>query len=423
MVSWRFYDLAPPPHQIFRPPGASYAAAPVFGPFGAPRRLPTSYASGPLVALGGGGVAQLILRRTGVNTARPSVAIGDVSGRFGPALRVRGTVWVGRASLAGNRNGELLLAWISSSRAGHRQVWASVRLPGRGFAAPQLISSSANGLAVTASVGPGSHALVSGRTASDMVVAFDSKSGRMLVRVRQHGGGWGAVADVGPAAVGNDTEVATPYIGRNGRIVVAWYHRQLSESGDMGPSYTQIAVRPPGRGRFLPPQTLAKSQNGPLSGDVALIGGEGYPPLLAFLATASSSEPTPARSVVRVSSSHGDRFSTARTISLPGQWASGVAAAVGLGGPIVTWLGGPNPPFSAVSSGAAVYAALGAPGSNRLGAAVEVSPAEHVQSAAPLRTENGARWIVAWIGLPQYLSPESTGRSVVRVTTCAERCG
>jgi hypothetical protein len=424
MVFWRFYDLAPPADQIFGPPGASYAVAAPSGPFGVPRWLPASYASGPLVALGGGGVAQLILRRAGVNTAKPSVAIGDVSGRFGSPLPIPGTVWVGRASLAGNLNSELLLAWISSPRTGHRQVWASVRLPGRGFAAPQLISSAANGMAVTAAVGPGAHGTAtSGRAASDMVVVFDSKRGRMLVRVRLHGHGWGAVADIGPAAVGNENDVATPYIGRNGRIVVAWYHRQLSEGGEQGPSYTQIAVRPPNRGTFLPAQTLAKSQNGPLAGEVALAGGEGYPPLLAFLATASSSESTPARSVVMVSTSHGDRFSAARTISPPGQWASGVAGTIGPGGPIVTWLGGPNPPFSALSPGAAVYAALGAPAGNRLGAPVEVSPAEHVQSAVPLHSEDGDRWIIAWSGLPQFLSPQSTGRSVVRVTTCWTSCG
>jgi len=424
MVSWHFDDLVPPADQIFGPPGASYAVAPPAGPFGTSKPLPASYASGPLVALGGGGVAQLILRRTGVNTAEPSVAIGEVSGRFGSPLPVAGSVWVGRASLAGNLNGELLLAWISSPRTGRRQVWASVRLPGGRFAAPQLISSSANGLAVTAGVGPGAHGPTGGgRAASDMAVAFDSKRGRMLVRVRPHGSGWGAVANIGPAAVGNDNEVAAPYIGRNGRIVVAWYHRQLSEGGEMGPSYTQVAVRPPNRGAFLPAQTLSKSQNGPLSGESALVGGDGYPPLLAFLAVASSSEPTPARSVVMVSSSHGDRFSAARTVSPPGQWASGVAAAVGPGGPIVTWLGGPNPPFSALSPGAAVYATLGGPASNRLGAAVEVSPTEHVQSAVPLRTENGYRWIIAWSGLPQFLSPQSTGLPVVRVTTCSEGCG
>ncbi len=424
MAFWRFYDLKPPADQIFGPPGASYSIAPVSGPFGAPRRLPASYASGPLVALGGGAVAQLLLRRTGVNTSKASVAIGDVSGRFDSPLPVANVVWVGRASLAGNRLGELLLAWISSSRAGHRQVWASVRLPGRGFAAPQLISSSANGLAVTAAVGPGAHGLSTGRrAASDMVVAFDSKRGRMLVRVRPHGSGWGAVADIGPAAVGNENDVATPYIARNGRIVIAWYHRQLSEGGEQGPSYTQVAVRPPDRGRFLPAQTLAKSQNGPLAGEVVLIGGEGHPPLLAFLATASSSEPTPARSVVMVSPSHGDRFSAARTVSAPGQWTSGVAAAMGPGGPIVTWLGGPNPPFSARPPGAAVYAALAAPPSNRLGVPVEVSPAEHVRLAVPLHSENGERWIIAWSGLPHFLSPLSTGRQVVRVSTCSTGCG
>ncbi len=424
LLSWHFDDLVPPADQIFGPPGASYALAPVSGPFGESQALPSSYASGPMVALGGGGVVQLILRRTGVNTARPRVAIGDVSGRFGPPLAVAGTVWVGRASLAGNLNGELLLAWVSSPRAGHRQVWASVRLPGGGFAAPQLISSSANGLAVTAAVGPGAHGPTGGgRATSDMVVVFDSKRGRMLVRVRPHGRGWGAVADIGSAAIGNDNEVATPYIGRNGRIVVAWYHRQLSEGGEMGPSYTEVAVRPPNRGTFLPAQTLAESTNGPLSGEVALVGGDGHPPLLAFLATASSGEPTPARSVVRVASSHGDQFSAARTISIPGQWASGVAGAVGEDGSIITWLGGPHPPFSALSPGAAVYAALGAPAGNHFGAPVEVSPPEHVQSALPLRTENGARWIIAWSGLPQFLSPQSPGRPVVRVTTCSEGCG
>jgi hypothetical protein len=298
-----------------------------------------------------------------------------------------------------------------------------LRLPGRGFGAPQLISSSANGLAVTASVGPGSHALVPGRAASDMVVVFGSKRGRMLLRVRPHARGWGAVADIGPAAVGNANEVATPYIGRNGRIAVAWYHRQLSEGGEQGPSYTQVAVRPPNRGTFLPAQTLAKSQNGPLSGAVALVGGYGYPPLLAFLATASSSEPTPARSVVRVSSSHGDRFSAAQTGSPAMQWATDVAAAASPSGPIVTWLGGPNAPFSALSPGTAVYAALGGSASDRLGAAVEVSPPEHVQLAVPLHTENGDRWIIVWTGLPQFLSPQSTGRSVVRVTTCSTGCG
>jgi hypothetical protein len=95
---------------------------------------------------------------------------------------------------------------------------------------------------------------------------------------------------------------------------------------------------------------------------------------------------------------------------------------MGPGGPIVTWLGGPNPPYSALSPASAVYAAVGAPTGNQF-SALQVSPAEHVQSAVPLHTENGDRWIIAWSGLPQFLSPQSAGRSVVRITTCSTGCG
>jgi hypothetical protein len=416
MVAWRYYDLLPPKRQIFGPAGAAYAYAPPGGPYGSQRPLPASYATGPLVPIGDAGVAQLILRPTGVNTSRPSVAIGDVRGHFATPLPVAGTVWVGRASLAGNWSGELLLAWVSSSRAGHRQVWASLRLPGHGFGRPVLLSSTANGLGVTVSVGPASHGLLPGRTAADMAVVFDSKRGRMLVAVRPHGRSWSAAQDIGPAAVGNANVVATPYIGRNSRIVVAWYHRQLSEGGEQGPSYVQVAVRPPDRGRFLRAQTLARSANGTLEGGVAIASGGGRQPLLAFLAPASPHEATPARSVVKVSAPHGDVFGPPATISPAGQWTSDLAAASGLSGPIITWVGGPNPPSSALSPGAAVYAELPAPG--RLTPPVRVSPPEHVQEAVAVHARSANQWIVAWTGLPRYISPFSPGGTVVRVSSC-----
>jgi len=416
MVAWHYYDLLPPKRQIFGPSGAAFAYAPPNGPYSSPRPLPASYATGPLVPIGDAGVAQLILQRTGVNTSRPSVAIGDVRGHFATPLPVAGTVWVGRASLAGDSLGELLLAWVSSPRAGHRQVWASVRLPGHGFGRPVLLSSSANGLAVTASVGPASHSLMPGRTASDMVVAFDSKRGRMLVAVRLHGRRWSAVQDVGPAAVGNANVVAAPYIGRSGRIVVAWYHRQLSEGGPLGPSYVQVAVRPPDRSRFLPARTLARSANGVPEGGVAIAGGDGRQPLLAFLAPASPHEATPARSVVEVSAAHGNAFGRPTTISPAGQWTSDLSAAPVSSGPLITWVGGPNPPFSTLGPGDAVYVELPSPG--RLTAPVRVSPPEHVQEAVALRARSTNRWLVAWTAQPQYLSPFSPGSMVVRLSSC-----
>lgn len=419
MVAWRYYDLQPPRHQKYGPPGAAYAFGPVAGSFGSERRLPASYATGPLVPIGDAGVAQLILRPTGVNTSRPSVAIGDVTGRFAKPLPVAGSVWVGRASLAGNTRGELLLAWVGSSSAGHRQVWASVRLPGHGFGRPVLISSTANGLGVTAGFGSPSHRQLPGRTAADMVLAFDSKRGRMLAAVRPHGRSWSAPQVVGPAAVGTDNVVAAPYVARNGRIVIAWYHHQLSEGGAQGPSYVQVAVRPPDRGRFLPAQTLARSPNGMLEGGVTIAAGGGRQPLLAFLAPASPHEATPARSVVRVSAAHGNVFGPAATISPVGQWASDPASAAGLSGPIITWVGGSGAPSSGLGSGAAVFAEL--PASGRLTPPIRVSPFEHVQQAVAVHARSATRWTVAWTSLPQYLSPYSLGPTVVRVSTCS--CG
>ena len=139
LLAWRYSDLVPPAREIFGAPRASYARAPVTGMFEAEHQLPASYATGPLVNLGGEGkVAQLILRRTGPDTAEPEVALGNASGLFVSPQRIHASVWGGHASLAGNLRGELLLAWMSSPRAGQRQVWVSVRLAGKRITSANL---------------------------------------------------------------------------------------------------------------------------------------------------------------------------------------------------------------------------------------------------------------------------------------------
>lgn len=422
LLAWSYNDLLPPTRTTFGQAGVSEALASPTGPFGAERRLPARYAGGSLVDLGEGHLARLVLRRTGLNTARPEVLLGTVGGRLGSPLRVSASVWVGRARLAGNSRGELLLAWISSPRSGRRQVWASVRPAGGRFGKPRLLSADANGLSVTAAIGSPSHRTDRGGFASDMAVVFDSKRGRMLARLRFHGSSWDAVQSIGPAAVGTANVVAPPYIGRDGRVVIAWYHQQLSEGGPLGPGLTQVAVRPAGAHRFAPAQTLARDATGSIGGETFLAGNDGHGPMLAFLAPVGGSASSPANSVVRVSYSHGNRFGPARTVSAQGLWASGLAGAEGPRGPIVTWVGGPNPPFSALSPGAAVYAALTDPATQRLGPPEQVSPSERAQSAVSIHSAAGGRWIVAWAGLPLYQSPSLPGPRLVRVSFCPEPC-
>lgn len=422
LLAWSYNDLVPPAREIFGATSASYAVAPLGGSFGAERPLPASYATGPLVNLGDGGVAQLILRRTGLDTSEPEVALGNVGGVFGAPQRIHASVWGHSVSLAGNSRGELLLAWITSPRPGHRQVWVSVRLAGRRFGAPQLLDAQANGLSVTAVVGPPDHRANIGGCSCDMVVVFDSKQGRLLASVLPHGPhAWGPVQDIGQAAVGTMNEVSA-YIGRDGRVTVAWYHEQLSEGGPLGPGYLQVAMQPPGAHRFAPAQTLERDLPTATAGGEPAIVGEGGR-ILAFLAQPGTPVSGFTPSVLKVAYRSANRFTAPRTISAPGQQASELAAAEEPDGAIVTWIGTAiSPPSSGLASDGAVYAAVSNRYADRLEAPQQVSPDEHAAAAKPNYSAYGNRWIVAWTSRPRYQAPLAPGPLVVRASFCIKSC-
>jgi len=425
LLAWQYNELLPPAREVFGPAGAAEVVAGASGQFGPEVVLPASYATGSLVGLGsglsGGPVARLILRRTGVNTAEPQVALGSVDGIFAAPVKIRASVWVSHASLAGNLSGELLLAWITSLPSGRRQVWVSARPAGGRFTKPQLISSSADAQQVRAAIGAPAHRAGRSGFAADMVVAFPSKRGRMLASVRLHGGGWGPVQDVGAAAVGNNNGIALN-IARSGRVVLAWQHQQLSEGGPLGPGVTQVAVVPAGAHSFMRAQTLERDPNASLAGSPALASDDGRGLLLAFIAQPGVPVQGFTPSVVRVAYGHGNRFSAPQTISPSGQQVSGLAAAEGPNGDIVTWSGGPNSPFSALAPAPAIYAAISGPLAVNLGRAQQVTPNEQAELAAPAYSPAGQRWIVAWRGHPQYESPKSPGAAFVRVTACPGAC-
>lgn len=425
LLSWQSNELEMPARDVFGPALASYATAPVDGVFGPERPLPASFTTGPLVNLGsglsGGLLGQLVFRRTGIDTSEPEVALGRIDGSFSKPLRIHASVWNMRASLVGNERGELLLAWIASPRSGLRQVWASTRFPGGQFGAPQLISGSADAQQVSAVMGGAVHSTARPVFAADMAVAFPSRRGRMLVAVRLHGEGWGPVQDVGPAAVGSLNE-SVMAIGRNSRVAIAWFHQQLSEGGPLGPGVMQVAVRGPNARRFLPAQTLERDPNASLAIPPVLVWNYGRGLVLAFVAQPGRPVLGFAPSMVRVSYSRGNRFGPAQTISPAGQQVGGLAAAEGTRGEIVAWSAGPNPPGSALSPRPAIYAAVNDLATARLGAVRQVTPAEGAELPSPAFASSGESWVMAWRGLPEYSSPTSPGRAVVRVARCSDAC-
>jgi hypothetical protein len=421
LLTWSYYDLVPPARQIFGAPGARYAVARSGGPFGPERRLPASYASAPMVNLGGGHVAQLILVRTSINTSRPEVALGDVHGSFGAPKRIPGaSVENWQARLVGNARGELLFTCISAEADGyHRVVWASTRAPGGSFGPPQLVSYSSEAEHVTAAIGP----------QGDMLVAFASKWGRMLARVRRHGQRWGPLQNVGPAAGGNENDV-TPFVAVHGRIILAWYETQLGEGGPY-PGFTRVAVQPAGASRFRPQQVLERDNMG-LSG--ALIGArpapvviavDGRAPIVVFLApgetqpttspTQLTTSPLEFPAVVKVAYPKGLGFSASQAISPAGRQAGDVAAAASPNGAIITWVAGTYETGS-------VSASWFLPATGLFGPPEQVSPSERVEIAVPTYSTSGDRWIIAWAGRPKYQSPMSPGPTLVRVSFCRGAC-
>lgn len=397
LLAWDHNDLVAPRYEIFGPNGSSYVVAAAGGSFGPERPLPNGYAaaSGQLVDLGGGRVAQLLFVTRGRSvTSTAEIALGRTDGRFGAPQRVEASVWNDSASLAGDARGDLVLAWLTSNRATHRQVWASVQPAGGHFGAPQLLSSTADPLRVRAAVGAN----------GDAVVAFASKRMRLLATVRRHARSWGPLQDVGPGA-----NYVSPLITGNGRVVIAWSFQVLSEGGPLGPGSNLVAVQPSGALRFRADQRLERNTNWDVGvASPAVVAGAGGRVTVAFLAQGAAPVPGPTLpTVVEATSSTGVSFAAPRTVSPVAEQASDVAAATGPTGAIISWVR--QAPFDVGT----VFAALGNPGTGRFGAPEQVSPAgDDAITAVPAFDTGANRWLLAWAGRPLVQT-----QTVVQVST------
>lgn len=418
LLTWTYYDFVPPTFQGFGPASEGAAFAAPGGPFGPEGRLPAGYATGPLVSIGGGRVAQLLSVAAGVNTSIPEVVLGRVGKGFGAPLRVGPSVRSvpGRASVAGDARGDVVLAWIRADRyVEHRVVWVSVRPAGGRFGVPRRVSGSANAEQVTTAMGPNGEA----------VVAF-ATHGRMLATVRHRGTTWGPLQQLGPAAVDTENDV-TPSVLSNGRVIVAWYHVQLTAGGSIGPGALSVAVQPAGADRFRRAQVLTTHQSlagapGGVSLAPAIVQAGGHRPLLAFLANASATNPN---AVVNVAHLDGATFGASRTISATDQQAGPLAAASGPRGVVVTWTADQSPWLGLGN----VFAAR----SNRKTGALEVPEQVSLtggvsvgKSVAVALDAAANRWVIAWVRslppsavLPGTPPTIAGGGQTVQVSTSA----
>ena len=94
----------------------------------------------------------------------------------------------------------------------------------------------------------------------DVLVAWDAR-GKIRTRFRRHGHGFGRAETLrsDPTFFARlRTAVAS-----SGRAYVAWAAQFLSEGGDRGPGFSEVAVRPAGAARFRRAQRLERARRRP----------------------------------------------------------------------------------------------------------------------------------------------------------------
>lgn len=414
LATWTFEDGFGPRAVT----GASEAMAPPGGAFGAERHLPQAYASGPIVAMGGGRVVQLILTPAGANQSSMAIAIGDVSGRFGQPIAVPGRAFARRATVAGNGLGDVLVSWIAADSHGqHRSVWASVRFAGGRFANAVRLATGLRTEQVRAAIGRDRR----------MVVAFDSRIGALFARVRNARGAWSRTWRLGPAAVGTENDVSA-FVGDFGEVVVAWYHTQLCEGGCESPGYTDVAVKPAGSSRFVAAHQLEFDRHGlagaPSGRSLApvVISVPWFAPVIAFLVAGPARAGAPATSpaVVKVAyptgagwGPRGGGYTPPRALSSPDGHASGLAGAAGRVGLLLTWIDAEPPDYV---EGTIFAATTGLRLPSPFGAPEQVSQGERVVGATPVFNP-ATRWPASGLVSPWTLVwTSSSGVGTARET-------
>jgi hypothetical protein len=183
---------------------------------------------------------------TGAILYRLNVAFGPAGGGFG-ATRTLATVPLISTPRLAAGGSTALVTWIEVTKTSSGAVRRVVRAIDR--------RAGAWGKAYTLS-GRGRADVVSAASnaSGDQVVAF-VRQGDVLVRVRRHGHGWGAIRRLARADGATQWLLATG-VNARGQVRVVWRRHQLRRDGVPGRTAVQSSALLVGRSTFTSAQTL-----------------------------------------------------------------------------------------------------------------------------------------------------------------------
>jgi len=248
-----------------------------------------------------------------VRRSQLRVAFARPGGDFGRSQLVATGRRIASPVVYGNAHDDLAIAWFDDRGTRNDRVWVALQRARRPISAPIRI---ATGRVRSVSVAIGSR--------GDVVVAWDAR-GKVRARVRRRGRArFGAAETIrsGPAySVALQTGMSA-----SGLAYVGWSAQRLTEGGDRGRGYYEVAVRPADAARFRRAQRLER-----IGADQAVV------PLR--LALSGHGRALVAWTGDRVRAAESDasgRFGPPHTLSAPGAELTDVYAAVD-GPRVVVW--------------------------------------------------------------------------------------
>jgi hypothetical protein len=314
----------------------------------------------------------------GANT-RLSVVYGRAStGLFGAPETIATRANMRSVVLAANQNGDIAIAWFEDRGTSDDRVYLAFRPHGKPFTHP-LLEATDRVRSVSVAVSPRGDLLVAYDARGTIKYRFKPAKSPLFRNVR-------SIASQPTFFAKLNTAVT-----QNGRAYVAWSAQFLSEGGDVGDGFYEVAVQPAGASAFRPAQLLEQRPATERAGGLDLVTNASNGATVAWGATTVKTATTDASGV----------FGAPTTVA-PGLEAALAGAPGGL--TLVAFIANPDD----AGEGALYAAFAGHPPE-----LVTAGPAARVPAAAYDATTN--IWALVWSNRPEGETPPI--RTVLQAST------
>jgi len=203
---------------------------------------------------------------------RLSIVVGRTDGSFGAPELIADRANIRSVVLAGNQQGDLALAWFEDRGVFTDRVYIAVRPHGHPWS-PPLLQATDRVRSVSVAVSP-KGALLLAYDARGVVKARYKPATAPLFRHVQ------TIASEPAFFARLRTAVTT-----NGRAYVGWAAQFLSEGGDVGDGFYEVAVQPAGATKFRTAQLLERRPNTEMVGGLDLVTNDANGATVAWGAT------------------------------------------------------------------------------------------------------------------------------------------